>query len=998
MSLLDLLSQLRARNIKLWTDSGKLRYSAPPGALTPELREKLSQQKVELIEFLRQANVDYGPIKPVSRDKNLALSFAQQRIWFLQQLEPDSAAYNIPLAYHLTGPLNLMILRQSLNDLVQRHESLRTTFSIFEGRPIQVIAPSLTLDIPAVDLRDLPDSEAESRARQLAAEDSQQLFNLSRGPLLRVTRLRLAEETHILVLTMHHIISDGWSIGLFFKELTALYNTHLNEKSAPLPELPIQYADFAVWQQEWLQGETLDNQLTYWERTLEGYPSALELPTDRPHPKLQTYHGDRRSIWLPQSVTDALRILSQKEKATPFMALVAAFQLLLKRYSGQDDILVGSPIANRNRSEIEGLIGLFVNTLVLRTNISDNLTFRQLLSRVRETTVDAFAHQDLPFEKLVEKLQPERNLSRPPLFQVMFIFQNAAELALDLHQISAQIFPLPNSTSKYDLTLSIFKSGNRLIAHLEYNVDLFEAATIERMLGHYQTLLESIVANPDLPVSNIPILTEAERRQLVVTWNNTKADYPQNLFIHRQVEAHTELTPEAVAVVCPAINLAQNGSTASGNPQDLTLSYRELNEQSNQLAHFLQKKGVGPGVLVGICLERSVKMMVGLLAILKSGGAYLPLDPSYPQNRLAFMLEDSQASLLVSQRELVGHFPSYHGETVLVDTDWEQIMAEETANPVVHLRAEDLAYVIYTSGSTGKPKGVQIEHKAFSNFLASMSKQPGLSSHDKLLAVTTLSFDIAALELFLPLINGAGVVIARQELATDGVKLSQTISSAKISVMQATPATWRLLIDAGWEGNRQLKILCGGEALPQDLATELLNRCRSLWNMYGPTETTIWSTIHQVKADQQRISIGRPINNTEIYILDRNLQLLPVGIPGELYIGGDGLARGYLKRPDLDAEKFVDHPFQQSGALKEERLYKTGDLARYLPDGTIEHLGRIDHQVKVRGFRIELGEVEAVLGQHPGVKQAVVAVREDRANDKRLVAYIIPERESGSVS
>jgi amino acid adenylation domain-containing protein len=909
------------------------------------------------------------PIQPAARAGKLPLSFAQQRLWFLDQLEPGSAAYNLARAVQLQGLLNRVALEQSFNAILQRHEALRTSFKVIEGQPVQVIAAVQNFVLPVVNLQELPKTKQQVETQRLARLTAHQPFDLTQAPLLKAILLQLEPEEHVLLFTMHHIIADGWSAGVLVREVATFYKSFSAKTPIPsLPELPIQYADFAIWQRQWLQGETLETQLDYWKQQLGGSLPVLELPTDRSRPSVQTFTGSRQSWEFPQPLTEALKILSRREGVTLFMTLLAAFKVLLYRYTGQADILVGSPIANRNRPETEKLIGFFVNTLVLRTDLFGNPSFQELLKRVRETTLRAYTHQDLPFEKLVEALQPERSLSYTPLFQVMFGLQHAPIEALKLPGLTLDVLEVEGEMARYDLTLSLTDTEPGLVGTLEYNTDLFDAATIIRMLRHFQTLLESIVTDPYQPLSNLSILTEAERRQLLVTWNSTQADYPQEQCIHQLFEVQVERTPDAVAV--------------SFEGQQLT--YQELNARANQLAHYLQRLDVRPGALVGVCVERSLEMVIGLLGILKAGGAYVPLDPAYPRERLAFMLDDAQVSVLLAQEKLIAALPGHSAKEVCLDADWEEIAKPSDRHSAKTATPEDLAYVIYTSGSTGQPKGVQICHRAVVNILSSLRQVPGLQDQDVFLSVTTLSFDIAALELFLPLTVGARMVVVSQEVAADGAQLLKRLVQSGAMAMQATPATWRLLLEAGWEGSHQLKILCGGEALPRKLANDLLKRGAALWNLYGPTEATIWSTIYQVEEEDGPVPVGRPIANTQVYILDPSLQPVPIGVLGELYIGGDGLARGYLNRPGLTGERFIQNPYGPG-----TRLYKTGDLARYRSDGNVEFLGRIDHQVKVRGFRIELGEVETVLNQHQAVQQSVVVTQEDKAANQCLVAYVV---------
>jgi amino acid adenylation domain-containing protein len=937
-------------------------------ALSPEKRELLLQKLNQQTQ-----KVPTNLIKPQSRNSNsFPLSFAQKRLWFIDQLEPGNPFYNIPGAVQLEGNLNIPALEQSLNEIVQRHEILRTTFTTVEGQPVQVIAPSLHLTIPVIDLSKLafPEQEVE----KLISQETLCSFDLERGPLVRVRLLQLSQTQYVMLFTLHHIIADGWSMGLLVDELATLYPAFCAGELSPLPKLPIQYADFAVWQQNWLQGEVWEKQLNYWKEQLNNI-SILSLPTDKPRPAIPSFRGATQSFILPKDLTEALKSLSRRAGVTLFMTLLAAFKVLLHRYTGQDDICIGSPIANRNRAEIEKLIGFFVNSLVLRTDLSGNPTFLELLSRVKEVTLEAYAHQDLPFEKLVEELQPERNLNYNPLFQVAFQLQNTPAQTLELPELTLSSLNQNGAqTAKFDLDLSLAETNEELIGHLEYSTDLFEPATIARMVEHLQTLLNGIVANPENKISELPLLSAAEQQQLLIEWNQTQRTWGQDLCIHQLIELQAKKTPDAVAVVF----------------QEQELTYGELNQRANQLAQYLRYLGVKADTLVGICVERSLEMLVGLLGILKAGSAYVPLDPAYPQERLALMLEDAQVQVLLTQNKLVNNLPTHDAQIICLDTDWQNITNQILNSQPPILNSSNLAYVIYTSGSTGKPKGVQITHASVVNFLQSMQYQPGLTASDTLLAVTSISFDIAALELYLPLICGARLILLSREVAMDGEQLSQYLTHTGATVMQATPATWRMLLASGWVGSSQLKILCGGEALACDLAKQLLEKGTAVWNLYGPTETTIWSTVYQVANEslsKSLVSIGRPIANTEIYILDSYLQPVPIGVPGELHIGGVGLARGYLNRPDLTTEKFVSTNFSQ-------RLYKTGDLVRYLADGTIEYIERIDNQVKLRGFRIELGEIESILRQYTAVQEAVVIAREDVPGNKLLVAYIVAKSPS----
>ncbi len=909
------------------------------------------------------------PITRAPRDTPPPLSFAQQRLWFLDQLEPNNTAYNLPTALRLSGPLDAAALERSLREIVRRHEALRTTFASAEGEPRQVIAPDATFSLPVVDLGALPEAEREAEARRRADAEAQGPFDLARGPLFRALLIRLSARDHALVLDAHHAVSDGWSEGVLLRELSALYGAFAAGRPSPLAELPIQVADHAVWQRAWLTDEALHGQIAYWKEKLAGAPAALDLPTDRPRPPLQSYRGTTSPLALSRALTTALGALARREGATLFMTLLAALQVLLARYTGQDDIVVGSPIAGRTRAETEGLVGFFINTLVLRTDLGGDPTMRELLARVRDTTLDAYAHQDVPFEKLVIALAPPRDLSRSPLFQVMLILHNAPPAPTSLGDVEVRRLDVERATSKVDLTLWIEETPEGAAGFLEYATALFDAPTIARMGEHLRLILAGMAADPTQRISAIPMLGADELSTLVVTWNDTASAYAREACLHDLVEAHASARPDAPAI-------AHEGRT---------LTYRELDARANRLARHLIARGAGPGALVGLAMERSIGMVVGLLAILKAGAAYVPLDPTYPAERIAFVLDDAGIGLLVTEDRVSARLPEGGPERVLIDAAAEALPEGSPEGlPARPARAApgDRAYVIYTSGSTGKPKGVQIPHRAVLNFLAAMASRPGLGPADRLLAVTSLSFDIAGLEIWLPLSVGAVVEIAGRETASDGAALRRILEQGLITVMQATPSTFRLVLEAGWAGDGRLRVLIGGEAVPRDLADRLLDRAGSVWNMYGPTETTIWSTIQRLEKGAP-VLIGRPIANTRVHVLDRRLSPVPAGVTGELYIGGDGLALGYLGRPGLTAERFVPDPFAPGA-----RLYRTGDLCRHRRDGAIEFLGRADFQVKLRGHRIELGEIEATLARHPAVREAVVLAYEASPGDQRLAAYV----------
>lgn len=931
------------------------------------------------VEAARQAAqvVPIPPITPVSRDQELPLSFSQERMWFLNQFEPTGAAYNIPMAIRLTGPLNVTALAQSFNQVARRHEALRTTFPTVAGRPVQVIAPELLLELPVVNLQHLPPGRREAEARQRATAQAQKPFDMAAGPLLRLALFRLDANDHVLLVNMHHIISDAWSVSLLWQELTSLYLSFSTGESPQLPPLPVQYADFANWQRQWLRGDILAGQLAYWQRQLAGAPLILELPTDRPRPTRRTYRGAAQTLPLPKPLLEALRVLSRQEDATLFMLLLAAFKLLLYRYTGQPDILVGTPIANRHWLAIEGLIGTFVNTLVLRSNLAGNPTFLQLLKQVRDTALDAYAHQDLPFEQLVEALQPNRELSHTPLVQVTFNVINTPLPLAQLPDLTWRVFEFDRGASQFDLTLSLVDTPQVQLMAMEYNTDLFDSSTIDRLLGQFKHLLEAIIANPEQRLSDLPLLTDAERQRLLVNWNNTSAALPPpDLALHHLFEAQAERTPNAVAVVF----------------EERQLTYRDLNHRANQLAHYLQSLGVGPETLVGLCVERSIEMVVGLLGILKAGAAYVPLDPEYPPERLAFMLNDAGAPVLLTQERLLPRLPSHQSRAICLDTDWSRIASQSVASPNIKTGGDHLAYIIYTSGSTGRPKGAMISHRAICNHMLWMQSALPLSETDRVLQKTPFSFDASVWEFYAPLMTGARLVMAPPGAHQDSAYLVSLIAQQQITILQLVPSLLEAILDEAGIGecHHLRRVFCGGEALPVALQARFFSRLKAhLYNLYGPAEATIDTTCWACRPDDSRasVSIGRPIANAQVYLLDAYLQPVPVGVPGDLYIGGAGLGRGYLNRPELTAEKFIPHPFAtQPGA----RLYKSGDLGRYLPDGSIEFLGRVDQQVKLRGFRIEPGEIESVLGQHPAVKKAAVIVRENSSQDKRLVAYIIP--------
>lgn len=899
------------------------------------------------------------------------LSLAQQRLWFLHQLDPANDPYYLPFYYQLTGPLNVAALGRGLNEVIRRHEILRTVFTERDSKVVQSILASFDLALPMFDLSQLSRTQADQEVQCLIDAEAARPFNLEHGPLLRAILLRRSDEEHGLSLIIHHIVMDGWSIDIFMDELIVLYEAFSANQPSPLPDLPLQYADFAAWQREWITGGVLEDQLAYWKKQLSGDLPMLEVPTDHPRPQRLTYRGADGDFTLTPDLVERLNELGHSEGATLFMTLMAALLILLHRYTGQEDIILGTAVAGRNHAEIEKLIGFFVNTLVLRTDLSGNPTFRELLGRVREVALGAYEHPDVPFEKLVEELQPERDLSRHPFFQVMVNFQNAPAETPASRGLKITPLDIGNQT-RFDLELHLWAEPDGLLGNFIYNTDLFEQSTIARMLRHFETLLQGIAANPEARLSELPLLTNDEQEQLR-EWNQTSSEYERDKCVQQLVEMTVARQPEAMAI-------------SYGAEQ---ISYRELNTRSNQLAHYLRKRGVGPDVRVGVLLERSVELVVALLGVLKAGGAYVPLDGGYPAQRLRFMLEDAGVSLLLTTRGQPEVLTD--GKVVYLDQGWEQFASESHENPDVVTRAEDLAYVMYTSGSTGQPKGVGVTHRAI-NRLVRNTNYVQLEKTDRIAQVSNVSFDAATFEIWGALQNGAQLVGIDKETMLSPAEFKRALANQHISAMFLTTALFNQIAQSLPETFAPLRyLLFGGEASdPQSVRRVLeLGKPRHLLHVYGPTESTTFTTWYEVKeveASARTIPIGQALSNTKVWVLDRRMQLAPVGITGELYIGGDGLARDYLRRPELTAEKFVPHPYSaEPGA----RLYRTGDLVRYLSDGNIEFLKRMDQQVKIRGFRIEPGEIEAALQEHPAVRDSIVIVREEIPGDRHLVAYVV---------
>ncbi|ASS75345.1 hypothetical protein CIG75_10310 [Tumebacillus algifaecis] len=939
----------------------------------------------QLAEWIDQVSADRNdwpapPLSKATRDGRLPMSFAQQRLWLVDQLLPGSPAYNIPYAVRLDGTLNRSALEASIGEIISRHEVLRTTFAEQDGELQQIIKQYHPQPLLNTDLRNWPDEAREAELQRLVQEHGGRPFDLGADSLIRLQLVQMADDQHVLLLNMHHIISDGWSMGVFTEELCKLYTAQIRGEKSPLSELPLQYADYAAWQRDWLQGEVLARQVSYWKEQLSALP-VLELPTDRPRPAVQTYNGANETFALTRELSEALLMLSKRHNVTLFMTLLCAFQTLLARYSGQDDIPVGTPIAGRNRQETEGLIGFFVNTLVLRTDLSGNPTFAELLARVRERTLDAYAHQEVPFEKLVQELQPERDRSRSPLFQVMFLLQNTPQATVNLPDLSLSNFEFDRPVSKFDLSLGLSEAEDGIIGTLTYNTDLFEQATIQRMIMHFTNLLRAFSDNPELKVLQAPLLTAQERHQLLFEWNDTAKEEQTSFCIQHLFEAQVEKTPDATALVFA----------------DTAWTYDELNKRANRLAHLLQAKGVGPEVIVGILVERSPEMVLAALAVLKAGGAYLPLDPSYPQARLNYMVQDAQPHLLLAHRALNGSLPTYEGEVLWLDDEPHALNDRSEQNLEHSATPDSLAYVTYTSGSTGNPKGVLSTHRGAVNYLRYIADRYALTSEDTVLQLASFSFDASVRDLIGPLLTGAKVVIVPDEVAKHPPALLEQLETRQVTaILSIVPTLLHALTKAASEaGSRFPNVrlaLVSGEVLygyvvqqaQQVFGAEVL-----VVNQYGPTECTMTSTYHPIRgqaSERTTMLAGRPIPGNRLYVLDAFLEPVPLGVAGEVYLGGAGVTRGYLKQPELTAEKFIASPF-----LHGERLYRTGDKARLLADGNLEFLGRLDNQIKLRGLRIELDEIQATLSTHPEVRESLVILGADAGGEQRLIAYVVPK-------
>lgn len=954
-----------------------------------ERRSQLSNAKQELLKKrLRGKQIAPPTITPITRGPEstvVPMSFAQERLWFLDQLEPGNAFYNEPVALRLVGKLDLAALTRSFETIVQRREILRTTFALVDDRPAQIIASRLAFEIPVIDLRELPDAERVAEVKRLTEADAQQPFDLATGPLIHITLLQVTAEEHVLLMTMHHIITDGWSMGVLVREFAALYAAFSTGQPSPLPELTTQYADFAVWQREWLQGEVIQRHITYWERQLASAPSFVDLPTDYPRPSVQSFRGNVQPLELSPSLVDSLKALSAQEGVTLFMTLLAALNILLYRYTHQDDISIGTPSANRTQMATENLTGFFVNTLVLRTKLVGTASFLDVLRQVRSVALEAYSHQDIPFEKLVEVLRPERDLGRSPLFNIMFLMQNVPASEFELPGLVLEPIDIENRTAKFDLTLELWETADGMEGWFEYATDLFEPATIERLGMNLSTLLEEIVAIPELPIDQYTLLTAAERHRLLGEWNSTATAYPDTASIHQLFEAQVDQTPDAVAVIF----------------EDKQFTFRELNQRANHLAHYLRAlkpNNTSGELLVGVYMERSLQTMVGLLGVLKAGGAYVPLDPSYPQERLRFMLEDSQAAILLTQQRLLASLPSHTAQIVCLDSDWEQIAACEDTNLDLGVNSDNLAYVMYTSGSTGKPKGVLGLHRNTINRFAWMWQSYPFVPNEVCCQKTALSFVDSVWELFGPLLRGVPTVIIPDDAVRTPKLLLQTLAIKQVTRIVLVPSLLHLILDAYPNISKLLPRLrywvTSGEAISPELRQRFLTQVPQgiLINLYGSSEVAADVTSYEVDPAERAtcVPIGHPIANTRIYLLDANLRPVPLGAPGEVYIAGHCLARGYLRQPELTAARFLPDPFSE---LPATRMYRTGDRARYLADGNLEFLGRVDHQVKLRGYRIELGEIESALRSHPSIRDVIVMTRAESEGEDKLIAYVVPHAE-----
>ena len=944
--------------------------------LSPEQRELLQLRLKK-----QQAGTETAALKRIPRRdparEDLPLSFSQQRLWLLDQWDPGNPGYNIFGVFRLEGQLDVRALAGSFNEILRRHEALRTSFPAKDGKPRQLISPPAPVPMPMVDLSGLEAPAAEAEGRRLGFEHGFQSFDLARGPLLRLALLRLGAGEHWMLLSFHHIVSDGWSMGVFNRELFTIYSALLGGTQPPLAPLPVQYADYALWQREWLQGRVLESQLGFWKELLAGVPTRLDLPFDHPRAAGQAAPAGNARLRLGKDLSDRLRALALAEGGTLFMVLLAGYALLLSRYSGADDLVIGSPVANRNRTDLEGLIGFFVNTLAFRVDLKGNPTGRELLARTLAAVSGAYDHQDVPFELLIDQLELERDPSHPPLVQVALSLQNLPSLALRLAGLRIERIPLRTIAAKFELMAGLSEDAEGIGGTLEYDRNLFEPATAERMLGHFSTLLEGLAGGLGQRISELPLLSEAERRQMLDEWNRTATAFPRERTVGELFEEQAAKTPDSVAAVF----------------RDQSLTYGELNAEADRLARRLRGLGVGPEVLVGLCADRSLDLIVGLLAIVKAGGAFVPLDPAYPADRLGYMLESSGAPLVLAERGTLSALPETKARVLLLE-ELRREGSEGSEAPAVRPLPENLLYVMYTSGSTGRPKGVAISHRSAIRLVRDAG-YAHFGPDETLMQLVPLSFDPSMFEIWGALLHGARLVLFSKRVPLPE-ELEEAIQANGVTTLWLTTGLFHQVVDHRIEALRPLRqLLAGGEALSVPHVRKVLESFPGLVlvNGYGPTEVTCFTTCWQASPlaeDAAGVPIGKPIANTRVLVLDPHGQPVPVGVHGELYAGGEGVARGYFGRPDLTAERFVPDPCPPNGEPG-ARLYRTGDRVRFQPDGTLDFFGRFDNQVKVRGYRIELGEIEAAIGRHPNVRETVVLVREDAPGHRRIVAYVVPD-------
>ena len=974
MRINALLDMLMGKGVHLeLTSKSDIKVRITSGKLDASTREAISKNKDDIVHWLKRNKEINVPDLICHGDildgELIESTFSQESLFITDELHTGTRAYNMPASIKIKGQLNSTSMSNAVDSLVDRHSILRTVFKKTDKGVFQVISDKSKPKLFQIDISELGGQIRARKLKALTELESNYHFSLSEGPLFRVALIKLDNNSHVLLINIHHILTDGASQGILTAELWHLYSDYLEGDSHSLAALPFQYVDYAIWQKKRLQGVELEKQQTFWLNQLKGAPSLSTFPSDHYRPSSESHKGGRFQFSLSVNLTQKISSLTKKSGVTLFMTLFSAFNILLYRYSGQRDIVVGTPISNRNHPGLDKLIGYFVNMLAIRSRFSPENTFTDILQLFKENALQAYKHQDMPFEKVVELINPKRSVSYSPLFQTTFSLHEFTPSKYQTPDLELSYLEMQSYTTRFDLSLDMYKSGDQLQGSVEYSSDLFEPTTIQRMIESFTVLLESIVENPNLSCEHYPIVPKTESEKLLVEWNDTLAPFPKDKTVCDLFEEQVELTPDKVALVFDEQNL----------------TYRQLNSKANQLAHYLINRGLKPDALVAICVERSLAMVVGLLGILKAGGTYLPLDPDYPQARLVYMLENSEAGFLLSESPLKDLLADYNGFSVYLDSHLNAISVQSTDNPTIDNASNCLMYLIYTSGSTGQPKGVIVEHRNIVNFLYAMTLEPGLSSDDVFCAVTSMSFDIHVLEIYLPLVQGACLILAGKDSTNNPDMLKLLLDRHKVTAMQATPATYKMLLTSGWQVNDKLKVLVGGEKLSKDLSNQLLAfNAIELWNMYGPTETSVWSCVEQKVLGQQDSTIGRPIANTQVYILDGQQACVPIGVAGELYIAGEGVTGGYFNQPEISEQQFKFNHLNDSGS----RLYKTGDLCKYLADGTIQYLGRLDDQVKLRGFRIELGEVESAIRLHPQVNDCIVLIRGDSEDDKHLVAYV----------